>query len=756
MILATLSFLAGLLLVQQFSVLPESQWLLGGVIAIGLIVWRRHWLCLCFSAGVLWAIVFASFRLADQLPKHLEGIDIPVKGTIRDLPEQNEKVVRFNFSIAESAVPLPDTVRLSWYNVEHPVKAGQHWSFTIKLKRPHGTLNPGAFDYERWLFTEGIGATGSVRSQPKAVLLTRDSAWRNVSIWRQAITDLLTQALPDSKNLGLIKALTLGDGSSISQAQWDIFRSTGTTHLFVISGSHIGLIAGLVYLLTLKFWARTGLLRWSPQKVAAGIALIFGVLYSALAGFTVPTQRAMIMLAIAMAAISLQRNNRPLHTLTLAMLAILIVDPLAILAVGFWLSFLAVALIVYTISARLKTPGNILGTLKINWATSVGLSPLLLMFFQQISLISPVANFVAVPVIGFLIVPLALVATIILPISSTLARPLFWAVDTVLQGLIGLLVQLANLPLSTLTHTAPSPWALAFAVPAVLLLLAPTGMPARSLSLILLLPLVFTKTQPPKTGHINMTVLDVGQGLAVAVQTATHWLVYDTGPKYSSGSDSGQTVLLPFLRGQKADSIDTLLVSHGDKDHIGGAETLLRNLPTASVITSAPALLRSHAPTPCTAGQSWLWDEVRFTMLSPEQPFESDNDNSCVLRIDSQQGSVLLAGDIEAEAEQRLVANYGQKLRANVLVSPHHGSKTSSTLEFLNAVAPETVIIPAGYLNQFGHPHRDVLARYQQIKARIFNTADSGAITINTEGSKGQVNAFRDTNGKYWNNKRND
>lgn len=755
MILATLAFLAGLLLVQQFSTLPQSPWLLlVALFVISLIVWRRYWLCLCFAVGVLWAIIFASVRLANQLPKHLEAIDIPVIGYVADLPEQSDKVARFNFNITQSAVPLPSIVRLSWYHPEQPIKAGQHWSFSVKLKRPHGSLNPGAFDYERWLFTEGIGATGSVRAHSKATLLRRDSAWCNTQVWRQTITDLLTKALPNSKNLALIKALTLGDGSNISSSEWDIFRKTGTTHLIVISGSHIGLIAGMVYVLILKLWARTGLLRWSPQKVAATISLIVALLYSALAGFSVPTQRAIIMLTIAMGAVILQRNNRPFNTLAFAMLVILISDPLALLSIGFWLSFLAVALIIYSLSARLKTPSSVIGTLKVNWATSAGLSPLLLVFFQQISLISPVANFFAVPIISFIIVPLALVATIILPVSSTLAAPLFWLVDETLQGLVWFLLQLANLPLSTLSHSTPSPWVLVFAVPAILLLLAPVGIPARSLSLIMLMPLVFTKTQPPKIGTFTMTVLDVGQGLAVTVQTAHHWLVYDAGPKYNSGSDSGQTVLLPFLRYYHADYLDTLVISHGDSDHIGGAESLLQALPTTQLLTSVPAQLSVYKPTVCVAGQSWLWDEVKFTILSPDHAFESDNDNSCVLRIENQRSSVLLTGDIEAGAERQLVATYGERLKSNVLVAPHHGSKTSSTPIFLNAIAPEIILIPAGYLNQFHHPHPTVLSRYQQSKAKIFNTADSGAITINAESSKPHVSTFRDTDGHYWNNKR--
>ena len=264
MILSALSFLAGLLVVQQFSALPATQWLIVVGIAAGIMAWLRYWRWLFFVMGVLWAVLFAMTRLADRLPESLEGIDIPVNGFIVDLPEQDERRTRFDLSVIESAQKLPSKLRLSWYYPDQPIKAGQHWSFTVKLKRPHGSLNPGAFDYERWLFTQGVGAVGYVRTSPKPVLLGRDSAWTNIAVWRQSISDRLSVLLSDRPSLSLIKALTIGDGNEITQNQWDVFRKTGTIHLVVISGSHVGLIAGLVYFLALKVWAWTGFLAWSP------------------------------------------------------------------------------------------------------------------------------------------------------------------------------------------------------------------------------------------------------------------------------------------------------------------------------------------------------------------------------------------------------------------------------------------------------------------------------------------------------------
>ena len=751
MIVSALSFLSGLLVVQQFSALPGSQWLIVVTVSAGIMAWLRYWRWLFFVTGVLWAIVFAMVRLSDRLPESLEGINIPVKGLIVDLPEQDERQTRFDFIDTESAQKLPSKLRLSWYYPDQAIKAGQYWSFTIKLKRPHGSLNPGGFDYERWLFTQGIGAAGYVRPDSKPVLLGRDSAWSNISVWRQRITDRLSFLLSESPSLGLIKALTIGDGSGITQQQWDVFRKTGTTHLVVISGSHVGLIAGLAYFLVLKVWAWTGLLRWSPQRVAAVAAMLVAVFYAGLAGFSVPAQRAVIMLGVVMLAIILQRNTRPFNTLAIALFAVLAFDPLAVLAVGFWLSFLAVSLIIYVVAGRLSKSGYMLEGIKINWATSVGLSPLLLFFFQQVSLISPLANFIAVPVISLLAVPLSLLAVVLMFGFPLLASKLFMVVDTALQGLWWLLVRLAELPLATISHAQPSVWALVFALPGVLLLLAPRGMPARWLSLIMFLPLVFTSANKPKAGSFNMTLLDVGQGLSVVVQTENHWLVYDTGAKFSAESDMGRSVVLPFLRRQGADKIDRLIISHGDNDHIGGALSLMHGMPTEQVLTSVPQQLSDYSPLMCEAGQSWTWDNVTFTLLSPQHPFVSDNDNSCVLKIESEQGAVLLTSDIETAAESWLVETYGNQLKAKVLISPHHGSKTSSTFEFLQAVQPVYVLIPAGYRNQFGHPHQEVLDRYEQIKAQWLNTADSGAISLGVKEGLWQVQSLRATESKYWN-----
>jgi len=750
MIVSALAFLSGSLLLQTFQVLPGQSWLVAcmflAAVLAGLNKWRLLWLPL----GFVWAAVVANNHWAQQLPESLAGIDIPVQGRIVGLPDQTGQKARFDFIVEKSELKLPHKLRLSGYHAEQKLTAGQHWVFTVRLKPPHGNLNPGGFDYERWLFTQGIGATGYVRPYPKPKLMGQDPPWRNIDVLRQTISDRLDANLADA---GMIKALTIGEGSGIGQDQWEVFRKTGTIHLVVISGSHIGMVAGLVYWLVQKCWAWTGYLRWPPQRVAAWAAMAAGLFYAALAGFSVPSQRAAIMLVVFMVAIIQQRPVRPFNALAIALLAVLFYDPLAVLAPGFWLSFLAVALIVFTVAGRLGKPSLWLETVKINWVTSIGLSPLLLWFFQQVSLCSPLANFIAVPVIGLFVVPLALLGVVLLFVHEGLAGGLLLALDSVLQALHAVLAMMAAWPLAVFDHPQPPFWALWFALPGIALLLAPRGIPGRWLGLIMLLPLLATEPKKPAYGEMELTLLDVGQGLALTVQTSGHWLVYDTGAKYSEEYDSGLTVLVPFLRNRGVTRLDGLVISHGDNDHIGGAGSLLQAIPARTILTSVPEKLPGHPAKSCKTGQSWAWDGVGFEMLSPgEEPFLKENDNSCVLKITGKSGAVLLTGDIEKTAESWLVDRYGPGLRAEVLIAPHHGSKTSSSLGFLRAVGPGLVVIPAGYRNPFGHPHKKVLARYQSNRMVSANTAEDGALTVITGRDHAPLlRKFRETDGKYWN-----
>jgi competence protein ComEC len=752
MLVFVLCFLVGILCVQQMTALPDPIWAVAVVCAVAVTVWLRCWRGLFLLLGISWAVVFASLGLNHRLPERLAGQDIQIQGYIADLPEHEGNHIRFNFTVTGSTKQIPPKLRLTWYYPDKVVKAGQEWAVTVRLKPPHGTFNPGGFDYERWLFLEGIGASGYIRPKPEPRLVDGGSTKTSLLVWRQHIAEQLGRTLANSESLPLIKALTIGDGNSLSPHQWEIFRQTGTTHLMVISGSHIGLIAGLVYLLVVRFWAWTGILVWSPQKVAAMTAMAVAIFYAGLTGFSVPAQRSALMIAIAMTAIVQQRNTRSFNVLAVALFAVLVIDPLVVLSAGFWLSFIAVSLIIYVIAGRLGKPGLIRGGIKINWVTSIGLAPLLLFFFQQVSLVSPLANLIAVPIISLLVVPIALLATLILFDAPIVAAKLFIIVDVTLQGLWWVLVKLAALPLSTATHSQPSGWALVFAIPGILLLFSPKGMPSRHLGWVMLFPLVFTGSSIIHPGAVKLTLLDVGQGLSAVVQTTNHVLVYDAGAKFSATSDMGQSVVIPFLRHQGIDKVDTLIVSHGDNDHIGGVGSVVGHIDTGDILTSVPLQLMEYSPIQCKVGQSWTWDKVTFSILSPKVAnLLSDNNNSCVLQIQAQKGAALLTGDIEAEAESWLVKTYKDKLKADVLIAPHHGSQTSSTSAFLKAVKPNTVLIPVGYRNQFGHPHQDVLWRYSDLHIRVFNNSEDGSIEVNMDNGI-KIESWRGTEARYWNN----
>ncbi len=739
----------GVLSAQYLPELPDGRMLVVLIMLILLAGWQRWWWFFALLVGLTWTIAIASNRLAQRLPEDLAGKDLIISGQVLSLPDADSTSLRFDFAPDVSNVKLPDKIRLSWYQATMPVKAGQRWRVNVRLKPPHGLLNPGGFDYERWALSENIGATGYIRPYPKPVLLEEGSAWRDINVLRQRISDYLAE----HQHSALLTALTIGDGQGISREQWDVFRQTGTTHLIVISGSHIALVAGLVYWLVVKLWAYSGVLRYSAHKIAAVVAGLSGVFYSVLAGFSIPTQRAAIMLCVYMWALQQQRVYKPLSVLAIAVVAVVLFDPFAVFAPGFWLSFLAVFIIVYCLSGRLKQPGLVVETLTVNWASFVALTPIVLFYFQQLSLNAPIANLIAVPFISVIIVPLALLAVGLLFIWLDAAEWLLVQLDTLLAYGYQGLSYIATLPYTTVTLAQPTWSVLLLALPAVLWLLAPKGIPMRGLALVLLLPLFFAQRDKPSVGEFNVTVLDVGQGLAVAVETAEHWLIYDTGAKFSSDSDIGLSVLIPFLRLHGVTALDGLVISHGDNDHIGGSASLLAEIPARQLYTSVPELLSAYQPALCRSGQHWQWEGIEFTMLAPsEQRLGSENNQSCVLKVSNGQYSVLLTGDIEAEAEAWLVERQREHLAATVLLAPHHGSKTSSTTPFLLAVQPEKAIISAGFHNSFGHPHVSVVKRYQQLGISTVNTSDKGAISLYFTQQRYSLTSQRESQARYWHN----
>ncbi|MCP4408241.1 MAG: DNA internalization-related competence protein ComEC/Rec2 [Gammaproteobacteria bacterium] len=761
MMLTSLAFLLGIVVLQHCEVLPAPAWGVLLLLFVPLsIAFRALRLPLLIFCGFLWALLQAHGQLYPELSQQWEGNDLMVEGVIASIPQNRGRAVRFLFDLDRVSHAggrqdeFPRRIRLSWYGSTQILHLAQRWKFTVRLKRPRGFKNPGGFDYERWLFAQGIRATGYVRGGEGAVLLTDRVSSRPVDLLRRTLADHITQALGDESNRGVITALTIGDRSAMSPQQWRLLLSTGTNHLLAISGLHIGLVAGLIYFLVLRMWSLAGqlCLKWPAPRIAAIAAIGAGCGYAMLAGFSVPTQRAAIMLCVVMGAVLLNRTKRAVHTLALALMVVLIWDSLAVLSAGFWLSFAAVALIFYAIVDRLSEQRLWWRWGRVQWVLAIGLFPLTLILFQRVSLVAPIANLFAVPWVGMLIVPLTLMGSLLATVSTVAGEFVLGVASALLDVFWVGLDWLADFPMAQWHHLPPL-WALMPAIPGLILLLAPRGWPGRWLGLVLFSPLVLTSPSKPAPGDYWVTLLDVGQGLSMVIETRNHTLVYDAGARFSEYFNAGEAVVAPYLRARGVRTVDLLVISHGDNDHIGGADAIMHRLKVARVLTSVPEQLEHPSIDICVAGMRWHWDGVDFEVLHPAEQWQgSKNDQSCVLFLQGAGGSMLITGDIESKAEQRLTTVYQDRLASDIMLIPHHGSRSSSTSDFLEQVAPRLALLSVGSHNRFHLPAQQVLGRYEALGARVLDTVNYGAIGVSISLGRGlEIRpGFRQSDKRYW------
>lgn len=751
---------------QQLPLLPPLAWSIALIPLMALCWWRRVLMPVAFFvAGLFWVTFQAGQLLQERLPLELEGKDLQVVGIIADLPKPSERGSRFKFDVLNARLPasvdaniasdnrqviIPHRIQLTSYDPEFLPRVGDKWAFTVRLKRPSGFQNPGGFDYEGYLFHERIRASGYIRATEAPKLISSEPSSRPVGRFRQELSQAIGRALPENPFAGMITAFANGDETGIAHRQWEILQRTGTTHLIAISGMNIGLIAGIAFFLMRWLWALPGftVLRFPAQKVAAVSALIAAVGYSALAGFAIPTQRAMIMLAVVMGALLLNRRPRPSHLLATALFLVLLFDPLAVMAAGFWLSFAAIGVILLAIHGRVgETKRNQWG--RIQWVVAIGLLPLMLAMFQQSSVSGPLANMLAIPVIEIIVIPVTLLGVFCLvALPEFISTFLFQIAAATMSKLWLALEYLASLDQALWVQHAPLGWALACAVVGTLLLLAPRGWPARWLGVIWLLPMFMVRPAAPAQGELWFTLLDVGQGLAAVARTQHHTLVFDSGPRFSARFDTGRAVIAPYLRASGIEHIDTLIISHGDSDHIGGAESLLTAFPPKHILSSVPERLPGGVN--CETGQAWQWDGVEFSILSPGKMTKDGNNASCVLLIKSKHGNVLLTGDIESETEQDLIRRWDNNLHIQFLVVPHHGSKTSSTQTFINTVDPQYALFPFGYKNRYRHPNAQVVQRYRDHGSQLLDSPTQGAISVKLNGHETEVTGYRETHKRYW------
>ncbi|ORU93972.1 MAG: MBL fold metallo-hydrolase [Cycloclasticus sp. symbiont of Bathymodiolus heckerae] len=752
----TLFFCAGILSVQLLTSLPTiANMFFIFCFALAVFKWARS--LSCFLLGFVWVATYAMSIESHQLPEILEGEEVLVVGEVVNLPVQDVRSTRFLLRVgtvesSDHDITFPSIIKLSWYGRGHELKSGERWRLKVKLKRRHGLVNPHGFDYEKWLFQQKIGATGYVRkSEDNKRLEASDKV--SVSYWREHLRSYLNVGLAGSQHLGVVKALVLGDRSGINDKQWEVFRQTGTSHLIAISGLHIGLISALVFGLVRWLSLRCLPIRHKAGQCALVISLIAAFLYAALAGFSVPTQRALIMLSVVLAAAFWRRHYTPFHVISVALFGVLLIDPLAPLSAGFWLSFAAVAVILYGVVGRLSRAGAVRQLMAIQWWVAIGLMPLVLLFFGQVSLIAPLANMLAVPLVSFLIVPLLFAALLLSMLSETLSVVVLRLANKLIDYMWQFLEMLSGIELSSLSLSGVSVLACFIAVVGVVFLLLPKGFIPKPLACLLFIPLLFPmKVGKLSDGEFKLVLLDVGQGLSAVIHTSNHTLVFDTGAKYSEKSDLASTVVMPYLNGEGITQIDTLLISHGDNDHAGGANTLLASFKVNSLMTSVSAMFAKHKPIECKYGVAWVWDGVEFEILSPSQfnLFEGNN-ASCVLRVSSINGSVLLPGDIEKSMESSLLQYKASSLKADILIAPHHGSKTSSTSAFIGAVSPRYVLFPVGYKNRFKFPSKLIVERYSKRGIQSYDTASGGALTVDFLKDKQlSIDSYRQTHPKFW------
>jgi competence protein ComEC len=728
--------------------------------------------------GFLWAATFATIRLSDELPSDWQQKSINIVGTIATLPEVTEKGERFQFDVEKiftqdstKTLKIPRHISLNFYrdmvsarpengpsqfNFFH---AGERWQLSVKLKRPHTTYNPHGYDFEGWALENNIRATGSIISKSGYKKLN-NFVWRPsylVERAREKVGNHISQTLANKPYAGVIRALVVGDDSQITQAQWNVYLRTGVNHLMSISGLQITMLAGLAFAIAAFIWRRVPSLVMSmpTRKAATIIGLVVAVLYALLAGMSVPTQRTLYMLITFAAALLFGRNLAISRALAIALIVVVLLDPWATISAGFWLSFGAVAIIAYVSVGRLAAASWLTQAVHTQWAITLGLLPLLIVLFGQTSIVSPLANAFAIPIISLIVVPLAILGSLIhVDFILQLAH---FILEICMQGLNWL----ATLP--TWQQAAPPMWALVSAVFSVLWLLLPRGFPQRWLGFVLLIPLFFANSARPDIGAMQVAVLDIGQGLAVVVKTANHTFLYDAGPKYNEQSDAGGRIVLPYLRGEGVKKLDGFMVSHNDIDHSGGAPSVLAQMPAswfASSFTESDSMTLPPNALKCFAGQHWRWDGVNFEVLYPSwQSYDdvtlTDNNRSCGVKITSQYGSILLTGDIEELAETSMLEANKSALSSEVLIAPHHGSKTSSSVAFVQAVGAKQIIFTVGYLNRFNHPKPIIEKRYEESGAWLYRSDYHGALLIDfTRKTNMQLNmkilAWRQAQPRYW------
>ncbi len=727
---------------QQLVMLPAAFWITSALCAWCLAGTRAAVVVLCCG----WTLVRAGWLADTHLPERLAGQDLLVRGVVCDFPRSDPQSLRFVLETERQppGSPVPARIHLSWYDQAPPIRPGERWQLRVRLRPPRGLRNPGGFDFEQWLYVRGIGASGYVRESRLNRPLSAARLGCPVAAARGFLAARIAEPLGSHPAAGHVLGVAVGATHRLSDEDWDLLRRTGTTHLLAISGLNIAMVAA-PFLLAGPWLSRIWTGFAGHANAGLGPAVLAAATYSALSGFAVSTVRALIMLLVAALFMVCRRRIEALDLLCAAALVLLVIDPAGLVSASFWLSFLAVAWllvaatrrtaaaaepgrdsVVMRASLQLQQAGREL--LRAQVVLGLGLAPVTLAWFQQVSVVAPLTNLVAVPVFSLLVMPLALLGGALVVPAPEAGGVVLRLAAAVTGGLLALLRLAAEAPLTVWEPASAAAPGLVMAGLAAALLCWWRPLPLRALCAALLLPVLVGGASDRPV--LQVTALDVGQGQAVLVQTRRHALMYDAGPAFRL-RDAGQSVVLPALRQAGVKRLDAMVISHDDQDHAGGAPAVLRRFPQARLIAPAGSRLSAEDYQRCEAGLSWWWDGVRFRVVAPDPRAmpRSDNDRSCVLYVTAPGFSALLPGDIGRQQEDALVRR-GLLQPADVVIAPHHGSRSSSGAALVEATRPRFVVFSAGHRNRWGFPADEVRRRWAATGACLLDTAGDGAILI--------------------------
>jgi competence protein ComEC len=696
---------------------------------VGATAVTRRLACLAFAAGFAVAWLQCAERLAARLDEAHEGKALVLAGTVASVPQVVGQGLRLRFA-PDPQPGIPPLVELTWYEPAWRPRGAERLEVEVRLRRPRGFANPGGGDLEARMLREGVGATGYVRRAARPAGGARELLRFPVLVARDAVHEAIRGALGARPATGIVAGLAVGLQDALSPAQWRELSRSGTSHLMAISGMHVGVFA------LAAAWCATRVQRWRQRRGATGAARDAAVLagslaalaYASLAGWSVPAQRTAVMIAIVAAALRSRRRVGAPDALAAGAIAVMLLEPLAPLAPGFWLSFGAVAAILLVTSGRAATAGAARGYLQAQWAVSAGLVPVLVGSFGSVSLVGVVVNALAIPLYTLLVVPAVLLATALLLIAPATGGHALEGVAWLIETTWPLIAVPAAWPWATWSVAGLGPLAWCALVAGAIAALAPLPAPGRCAGLLLAVAACAWRPPPPEWGAARFALLDVGQGMAAVVETRAHVLVYDTGPAFRSGNDTGAIVVEPYLRHRGRRRVDVLVASHDDLDHVGGAATLAQRMPVLRRVASGAALDPLGPVEHCRRGAKWSWDGVGFEWLHPgAEGQHGDNEGSCVLRVRAGPHVVLVTGDVERRAEAELLERSAPG-RVDVLTVPHHGSRSSSTPDFVAATRPRWALVPAGHRNRWGFPRPDVVTRWEEAGAAVLATSATGAI----------------------------